>query len=84
MQAPLTPAYDTPKKIEAFRCIVIANALEMYAKSIRPIKNKFKMKANSSYTPKNMLATASAITGKTFKRGQYWEAAAALREFAGK
>ena len=58
----------------SFQCLAIASALELYAKT--------GIKVNRAYTPTAMLATASHLTGKKFKRGQYVEAAAALREAA--
>jgi hypothetical protein len=62
--------------VSVFQCKVIASALRLYAST--------GMKANRAYTPTNMLRTASALTGKTFKRGQYEEAAVALTELAEK
>lgn len=62
--------------VSVFQCKVLASALRLYAKT--------GLKANRMYTPKNMLATAAALTGKTFKRGQYEEAAVALTELAEK
>jgi hypothetical protein len=59
---------------EIYRAIVIANALDFYAKTRR--------KVNSSYTPTNMIKAANTITGHTYRRGQYTAAALALREFA--
>lgn len=55
-----------------YQRLAIASALEVYA--------KHKMRVNRAYTPTNMLKTASRLTGKTFKRGEYLKAAAALRE----
>lgn len=54
--------------------MTLAAAIDLYAKT--------GIKANKSYTPTNMLRTASKITGKTFKRGQYEAASEALREHA--
>jgi hypothetical protein len=62
--------------VSVYQCKVIASALRLYAKT--------GMKANRAYTPTNMLRTASALTGKSFKRGQYEEAAVALTELAEK
>lgn len=58
--------------VDVFRGIVIANALEFYAKT--------GMKVNRAYTPTAMLGAAKGITGKTYKRGQYAAAAADIRE----
>ena len=60
--------------VNIFRAIVIASALELYART--------GMRANRAYTPSAMLAAAREMTGKQFKRGQYLQAAAALRELA--
>ena len=57
--------------VNIFRCHVIASALRLYAKT--------GMKANRAYTPKAMLAAATAETGRTFKgANKYLEAADAL------
>lgn len=53
-----------------FQAKVIASALRLYAKT--------KTKVNRAYTPTNMHAMVTKITGKTFKRSQYLEAADAL------
>lgn len=61
--------------VNIFRCIVIANALRFYAKT--------GMKVNRAYTPKNMLAVATAETGRTFKGAtKYFDAATALEMLA--
>jgi hypothetical protein len=57
-----------------YQALAVASALRTYAKT--------GLKVNTAYTPKNMLATATAITGKTFKRGAYIEAADALKAWA--
>lgn len=57
--------------IEAFRLLVIAQGLELYAKT--------RMLPNRAYTPTAMLQNATVATGKRYKRGQYVEAAADLR-----
>lgn len=57
-----------------FQAVAIARALRTYAAT--------GMKMNRAYTPGNMLAMAEKITGKTFKRGKYVEAADALKEWA--
>jgi len=62
--------FNTTDQIKAYQAIVIKQALLLYAHT--------GLKANSAYTPAAMLKAASQITGKTFKRGQYTEAAAAL------
>ena len=66
--------YAGPDAVATFRAYVIASALDLYAKT--------GIKANRAYTPTAMLRVAKEITGKTFKRGQYAEAAAAIREWA--
>ncbi len=60
--------------VEVFRARTIASALRLYAKT--------GMKANRAYTPSNMLAAATQITGQKFKRGQYDQAAQALTDWA--
>lgn len=57
-----------------FQAIVIATALDLYAKT--------HIQVNRMYTPSAMLRTASRLTQIHFKRGQYSEAAKALRFFA--
>jgi hypothetical protein len=60
--------------VSVFQCKVIARALRFY--------NDTGMKVNRAYTPTNMLRTASALTGQTFKRGEYIKAAEALDALA--
>ena len=56
-----------------FQLLAIAHALEFYAQT--------GMKVNSSYTPKNMIMAARALTNKPYlKARDYLGAAAALRE----
>jgi len=59
---------------QSFQCLVLAAAIDLYAST--------GIKANSSYTPSNMLRTATSITGKKFKRGQFEAASEALRTHA--
>jgi hypothetical protein len=61
--------------VNIFRAYAIASGLEFYVKTGG-------MRINRSYTPKNMLAAVKEMTGIQFKRGQYLEAARALRELA--
>lgn len=56
----------------AIRALTIAKALELYADT--------RMKANRAYTPTAMLKAAKEITGSTFKRGEYKQAATAIRK----
>jgi hypothetical protein len=63
----------TEDNIPKYRALVIANALELYART--------RIKANTAYTPRNMLAFVRRTTGKTFHHGQYLEAAQALRDW---
>ena len=56
-----------------YQALVIAKALELYAKTGRSV--------NRAYTPKAMMRTAAAITGQTFKPRDYLVAAKALRDF---
>lgn len=57
---------------QAYQRLVIARALEFYART--------GTKVNTAYTPKNMMAAAARLTGKTFKARDYAGAAKALRE----
>lgn len=63
-----------PDAVAVFQATVLARALRTYAAT--------KMQVNRAYTPANMLAVATKITGKPFKRGQYIQAADALKEWA--
>ena len=60
--------------VDVFRAKTLATALRLYAKT--------GMKPNRMYTPTNMLVMASQITGQTFKRGQFEQAAQALTDWA--
>jgi hypothetical protein len=63
--------------VNIFRALAVASALRLYAKT--------GMKVNRAYTPKNMLAVATAETGRTFKgANKYNDAADALTELANK
>lgn len=57
-----------------YQALVLKHALRLYAKT--------GIKVNTAYTPKNMLLTAGRITGQSFKRGQYVQAADALEAWA--
>lgn len=61
----------TGREVDWFRAKAIAIGLETWA--------KHKIKVNRAYTPRAMMATASKITGKTFKSTDYLGAASALR-----
>jgi len=65
--------FSGPAGVATFRAVAIKSALRMYANT--------GMQVNRAYTPKAMLAAASEITGKPFKRGQYKEAIAALESW---
>ena len=67
-----------PKGVNTFRATVIASALRLYART--------GMKANAAYTPTNMLAVATEITGNTYKRNkdEYLRAAEDLNAWARK
>lgn len=62
------------RAVNVFAHLVVASALEMYAKT--------GIKANRMYTPKNMLVYVERETGKKFKRTQMLEAALYLRDKA--
>lgn len=59
-----------------YQALAIKHALNLYARTGR--------RANRAYTPKAMLATASAITGHVYRRGQYAAAALGLQEWIDK
>jgi len=60
----------TTDGVTAYQCIVLASALRLYARA--------RIKANRSYTPRNMIAAAETLTGKKFKARDYTGAADAL------
>jgi hypothetical protein len=62
----------TGNGVNLFAAATIRSALKLYANT--------GMRANRAYTPKAMLEAAGRITGRTFKRGEYLVAAAALQE----
>lgn len=66
--------FNGPDAVSVYQVLVIASALRLYAKT--------GMKANRAYTPTAMLAAAKRITGRAFKRGQYVQAADALKAWA--
>lgn len=57
--------------VNLYRAAVIKSGISFYLKT--------GMKVNSAYKPTNMLAAASQITGKDFKRGQLQQAHDALK-----
>lgn len=65
--------FSGPAAVSVYQAAVVKSALKLYAKT--------GMKANRAYTPKNMMATASAITGKKFKARDYEGAIKALEEW---
>lgn len=60
--------------VEVFRANALASGIRLYAKT--------KMLPNRMWTPTNMLKAAGSITGKTYKRGQYEQAAIDLKAWA--
>lgn len=60
--------------VNTYVALTMATALKPYART--------GIKANRAYTPKNMMAMATKITGKTFKARDYMGAHDALREWA--
>lgn len=59
--------------VATYRAIALKSGLGLYVKTgIQP---------NRAWTPMTMLATASAITGKRYKRGQYVLAIADLESW---
>lgn len=62
-----------PASVRIVQALTIRRALMLYAQT--------GMKVNRAYTPTAMLNTASNITGKKYKRGQYLIAAAELMDW---
>lgn len=62
----------TGEQVNAYRALVIAKALELWA--------NHRIKANRAYTPSAMLKAASGITGQSYKRGEYLKAASDIRK----
>lgn len=54
------------EEVNTFALIVLKRAIKLYIQT--------GMKANRAYTPKNMLAKAGELLGKTYKRGQLQQA----------
>lgn len=54
--------FTGPEQVGTYVMVVLKSAISLYLKT--------GMKANSAYTPTNMLRKAGEITGKTYKRGQ--------------
>jgi hypothetical protein len=69
---PLT--FTGQPQVDRFRCIVIAQALDLYRKT--------GMKANRAYTPRAMMTVARELTGLRLKPRDYMSAAIALRSLA--
>lgn len=61
-----TSSFVGPDAVALFRAATIASGLEMYG--------KHRIQPNRNWTPKNMLAAATGITKKTYKRGEYLKA----------
>ena len=63
------------KNVTAHQMLAVAAGLDFYV--------KFKSPINRAYTPKNMLTTASKLTGLKFNRNELSRAAAELRNIVG-
>lgn len=59
---------------QIYQCLAIASALRFYKTTGKQV--------NSAYTPKNMMSTASRLTGKKFKARDYESASDALTALA--
>ena len=59
--------------VNTYRAIALKSGISLYAKT--------GMKPNRAWTPSNMLRAAGEITGKAYKRGQYAEAVADLKDW---
>ena len=64
--------FSGPSQVDRFVAVTLRQAIKLY--------RLHGMKVNRAYTPTAMLARASQLTGKKFKRGQFAEAEAALTE----
>lgn len=63
--------FSGPDAVALFRATALWSALRLYARA--------KIKPNRAWTPTVMLKMAGDICGKTYKRGQYEEAAADVK-----
>ena len=63
-----------PDAVEFYAACVVAQALRFYAKT--------GIRVNRAYTPTAMLAKATSVTGKKYKRGEYVKAADDLTVWA--
>lgn len=70
----MTASVFTGPTVNAYVALTVARALDLYAKT--------GMKVNRAYTPKNMMATATKLTGQKFKARDYAGASKALRDYA--
>lgn len=66
---------DTPAGVARYQALVCKQGLKAC---------KIGMRLNRAYTPKNLMALASRITGQTFKARDYDGAIAALEAYCGK
>lgn len=62
---------DTPETISRYQALVVKQGLKAL---------KIGMRLNRAYTPKNLMAMTTQITGRTFKARDYDGAIAALEE----
>jgi hypothetical protein len=63
-----------PDAVALFRATAIASGLRLYAKT--------GMKPNRAWSPTAMLAAATGITGKKYKRGEHQKAADDIKLWA--
>ena len=68
-------AITNPADIRRFQATVILRAVRLYIKT--------GLRANRAYTPKNMAATASQLTGKTLSSRKLPEVQKALEDYLG-
>lgn len=66
-------AFTGPNGVNTFVAISLKSGISLYAKT--------GLKPNRMWSPKNMLAKASEITGKVYKRGEYDKAVTDLAEW---
>jgi hypothetical protein len=74
ISSPGGTTFAGPDGVALYRATALASGLRLYAKT--------KMKPNRAWSPSAMLAAATGITGKKYKRGEYAKAADDLKIWA--
>lgn len=73
MNQPAAVTFQGADGVQTFVATTLRRAIKLYKET--------GIKVNRAYTPTNMLAKATEITGVKFKRGQYQEAMDALTKW---